>query len=418
MFRGAAAATFLLAACGGTTGGSGVVYVSTGDAGGDAALSDDATPTEDAAPDALAIDADAGVADTPLLDVPGVTDIAADQLEPTDTQLADGFAPELPVPDSAVADILTPDVPALDVAAPDVAGVVACKSDVACKATNQVCDIGGGVCVDCNTAADCKSPQVCTAHKCVIEQKCTSSKECPFVCNKAAGLCVECLSNSDCFGGTVCGADFACHTQAKVCSPGTTSCVMGGYASCKADGSGFSATVTSCDDANVCTVDSCKADVMGNPCVNMPITGNCEDGNLCTIGEQCLGGLCWNGQTISCDDKDACTTDSCDSTKGCVHDPIPGCGGPTCGQDANNTCNGKCGQSGGLFGGCSCASDCKSKNNCCADYDACGCSITTTPTCGQDPSNTCKGKCSTTCLNVLCQLQPGLCPPDWQACCP
>lgn len=38
-------------------------------------------------------------------------------------------------------------------------------------------------------------------------------------------------------------------------------------------------------------------------------------------------GACAAHGDDACDDGDACTADACDKTKGCVHNPIGGCGG-------------------------------------------------------------------------------------------
>ncbi len=80
--------------------------------------------------------------------------------------------------------------------------------------------------------------------------------------------------------------------------------------------------VTSCDDANPCTTDSCGE---GGGCGHVDDAalagkaGGCEDGDACTVGDSCKGGVCLAGAATSCDDNNACTTDSCDGAKGCVH---------------------------------------------------------------------------------------------------
>ncbi len=415
----------LLAACGSTSGGGAGVYVTLGDATTDGQLAADATP----------VAGDAGGDDAALVDVPTVVDTAASDVPLEDAQAGT---------DAALAEVGPPDVPILpdSVIAAD-SGQIPCKSDVACKASKQVCDVAGGVCVDCNAQADCAGEQVCVAHQCVIQKACVSSKDCPFVCNKATGICVECVTTPDCNPGFSCGADFACHKQTSVCAPGTGQCLGAVYHACFSDGSGYDPnglgcpsssgacgtsgcsttgcfinynngsncndgdsctsndvckngacagintcsdnnpctqdacgpfgcqhTPMTCDDNNACTSDSC--DKANGGCTHAQLTGTpCEDGNLCTTGETCGLGSCWNGTTINCDDKDACTADSCDSTIGCLHDPIPGCGTPVCGADPNNTCKGKC---------------------------------STDPICSFGAA--------------FCSMQPGICPPDWQVCCP
>ena len=67
----------------------------------------------------------------------------------------------------------------------------------------------------------------------------------------------------------------------------------------------------SCDDGNACTTDSCDP-VLG--CVQERIS--CNDGDACTDDVCDPASGCVNA-ALSCDDGDACTEDSCDSVTGC-----------------------------------------------------------------------------------------------------
>ncbi len=73
----------------------------------------------------------------------------------------------------------------------------------------------------------------------------------------------------------------------------------------------------SCDDANPCTNDSCDK---LNGCIHMAQPGlPCEDGNLCSGSDICAsGGLCAAGPTPTCSDGKPCTIDSCEAKIGCV----------------------------------------------------------------------------------------------------
>jgi cobalt-zinc-cadmium resistance protein CzcA len=73
-----------------------------------------------------------------------------------------------------------------------------------------------------------------------------------------------------------------------------------------------------CNDGNGCTDDTCDA---GKGCVYTPNAAACEDGNVCTQGDKCGGGSCVPGPQITCNDKNACTDDSCSPTNGCVFLP-------------------------------------------------------------------------------------------------
>src|SRR5206468_1713214 len=70
-----------------------------------------------------------------------------------------------------------------------------------------------------------------------------------------------------------------------------------------------------CDDG---TADAC------NPafgCVNTANTASCTDGNACTTTDSCAGGTCVGGPPPNCNDANVCTDDSCDPATGCVHTP-------------------------------------------------------------------------------------------------
>jgi alpha-tubulin suppressor-like RCC1 family protein len=71
-----------------------------------------------------------------------------------------------------------------------------------------------------------------------------------------------------------------------------------------------------CDDKNPCTKDTCSPTA---GCAHAIQSGACEDGDLCTTGDKCLGGVCKTGAETVCDDGNACTTDSCDAQLGCEH---------------------------------------------------------------------------------------------------
>ncbi len=85
------------------------------------------------------------------------------------------------------------------------------------------------------------------------------------MCKSMAGKCLECPSDLYC--------------------PSGQSCLEGGI--CKALGCTLGDNST-CDDANHCTVDVCKA---GVGCVKSPVSAGqpCEDGDACTLGETCDG---------------------------------------------------------------------------------------------------------------------------------
>ena len=102
-----------------------------------------------------------------------------------------------------------------------------------------------------------------------------------------------------------------------------------------------------CDDGNLCTQDDhcvggeCISDAVvcpsPGPCslgVCDPETGKCasihypfpcDDGDACTEGDICHAGSCQAGALVNCDDGDLCTIDSCNPLTGCETLAAPGC---------------------------------------------------------------------------------------------
>lgn len=86
-----------------------------------------------------------------------------------------------------------------------------------------------------------------------------------------------------------------------------------------------------CKPGLVCTGDSCG---LSSDCDFTPACGGkacpvqlgaCDDGDVCTTGNVCLGASCSAGFPLNCNDGDPCTSVECDPTAGCVYKPIPGC---------------------------------------------------------------------------------------------
>jgi hypothetical protein len=103
----------------------------------------------------------------------------------------------------------------------------------------------------------------------------------------------------------------------------------------------------------------------------------CSDGNVCTLGDLCVQGLCVSGQPVVCNDGNLCTTDTCDPTLGCRH----AANTLACDDGSACTAGDLCSQ-----GSCSGASSCA-----CEDADGDGyadCSVL-----GCDPSGKVCGDC-------------------------
>jgi hypothetical protein len=74
-----------------------------------------------------------------------------------------------------------------------------------------------------------------------------------------------------------------------------------------------------CEDGDPCTSDKCNTD---GSCQHIQLGGlPCDDGSICTAVDKCVSGKCFGGGELDCDDKDACTSDSCNPIDGCQHKP-------------------------------------------------------------------------------------------------
>jgi hypothetical protein len=78
------------------------------------------------------------------------------------------------------------------------------------------------------------------------------------------------------------------------------------------------AKAAKCDDKKPCTKDSCDPT---KGCTHTPDAGSvCADGSKCVAQSTCKAGVCVAGAAKDCDDKNPCTTDSCDKKGGkCKH---------------------------------------------------------------------------------------------------
>jgi hypothetical protein len=137
---------------------------------------------------------------------------------------------------------------------------------------------GGGI---------CNQPPPCPA-SCSDGNPCTDD-----TCDKATGKCVHTNNGAACDDGDGC-------TTGDNCKGGK--CVAG--------------APKDCNDKNPCTDDGCLAG--GEPvkqpagtCTHANNKAACNDGNACTTGDQCGGGICKPGAAKNCDDGNTCTNDAC-----------------------------------------------------------------------------------------------------------
>jgi len=136
----------------------------------------------------------------------------------------------------------------------------------------------------------------------------------------------------------------------------------------------FEAAGSACPSTNPCLNTACNA---AGVCVGTPNMALCNDGNACTTADVCTAGVCVGGPPLSCNDANVCTDDSCDPAIGCVHTPnsLPCNDGNPC-TSADACAGGAC--VGTPIPGCTCTpTTCAAQGkNCGTILDGCGGTLT------------------------------------------
>ena len=232
-----------------------------------------------------------------------------------------------------------------------------CKLDPDCK-DNSPCTADtcvGGACVNnpaplegqpCDDNNPCTLKESCTNSVCAAQllNSCADGNACTLdICQPAVGCShAQIPDGANCDDGDVCNGSASCQKGAcavdkppecgddnpcthDVCDPikgcnhvaHTGDCVDGNACTVQ-DGCASGSCVgkpLDCDDGNPCTFDDCSIDT---GCVPVSAPGPCDDDDPCTTGDTCALGACV-GQALDCDDEKACSVDTC--AKGiCAHD--------------------------------------------------------------------------------------------------
>jgi hypothetical protein len=196
-------------------------------------------------------------------------------------------------------------------------------------------DCGDPDCLNqsCDDNNPCTESDKCVAGGCIGTQKiCNDSNACTDdTCNSSGGCVFSNDNSNSCNDGLFCTAGDSCVNGACI---GTANPCAG------PDGDGNCAE--SCNESN----DTCTA--------ADPVGSACTDGSACTSFDVCSNGTCVGGSTVSCDDSNPCTEDSCNPVTGCVNTPYGGCNLP---NGSPCIANGMCSK-----GNCECAdAACSSK---------------------------------------------------------
>ena len=226
---------------------------------------------------------------------------------------------------------------------------------------HNACTLGdacsGGVCQPGQTTLSCHDGRPCT------DDSCNPALGCVFT-NNDNNACSDdslCTTNDHCSGGSCVGASVVCPDDADNCTTPTCRpsvgctfdfnshpCDDGNLCTildqCSPTTGACAGTPRSCDDGNVCTDDSCNVATGG--CVHLNNNLTCSDNNPCTLDDACSNGACSPGlSALDCNDHNPCTIDACTPFVGCTYtynDHI------TCDDSSkctvNDTCfNGVCG---------------------------------------------------------------------------
>jgi cysteine-rich repeat protein len=166
----------------------------------------------------------------------------------------------------------------------------------------------------------------------------------------------SCSVASDCDDGNVCNGSETCDATAdgkgKICAVGVEAapntpcgtgmvCRVGGTCAAVGCGNNVVDPGEDCDDGNTTEGDGCDNDCTFSCTFN----GDCIDQNVCNGTETCntTTHICQAGTVLTCNDSNACTTDSCDPVKGCIYTLIDNDGDGyasstlgKCGTDCND----------------------------------------------------------------------------------
>ena len=217
-----------------------------------------------------------------------------------------------------------------------------CQCDSGCKNYKDCCKDYEELCKkpakDCKTKADCEDGNPCTTDGCIAgkcenpanTEACDDKNPCTVDDGCKAGKCGG--APKPCSDNDACTTDSCDPKAGCLHKPNTGPCTDGDKCldgkTCK-DGKCQGGKPKTCDDKNACTKDSCDK---AAGCIHKPAEGQCDDGNACTTTDACKGGVC-TGVKKNCDDGDACTDDLCDAKSAKCTNQAVGDGTPC--DDAN-----------------------------------------------------------------------------------
>lgn len=209
-----------------------------------------------------------------------------------------------------------------------------CSDDDVCNGA-ETCD-GGGEC-QAGTALNCDDNNPCTADDCDPEDGCIWDNDDEAACSDGQACTPddhcqdgECVGTVSCDDGNPCtmdscGNNGVCENEpveddtpcddGSNCTDGET-CQNG---VCTGDPNAICH-----DEDNPCEISDCSAAGAGCVAVARPDGTRCNDGDPCTTSDSCQDGVCEGGSDVDCDDNNACTEDTCTPGVGCEYTDASG----------------------------------------------------------------------------------------------
>ncbi|MFT5429672.1 MAG: hypothetical protein ACI9OJ_000344 [Myxococcota bacterium] len=210
-----------------------------------------------------------------------------------------------------------------------------------------------------------------------ISNECVESTECRPCRAPGAGELFDPTVHDFalCPNQDICNPTLGCFDTYKVEGTACAEAPCMEPSACNAEGECIASnTPKTCDDGDACTTDSCNPDT--GDCVNTPTV--CDDGDACTA-EACntTTGECDAGEAKDCSDADLCTDDTCDAQTGnCLNTPKVCEDEDPCTENSCDDDTGNCEFTNECDDGVACTDDncvdgCESTPKVCDDGDLC-----------------------------------------------
>ena len=211
-----------------------------------------------------------------------------------------------------------------------------CAGEEGC--INQI--LAAGDCTDenpCTVADHCVEgscigdPVECDDDNPCTDNVCTETGGCEYP--PVSGDCVDgnpCTAGDHCVDGLCKGEEVACDCQSdEECAQLEDGNLCDGTLICNTDQIPFLCVVKPDSEIECPEPGGQNAFCLQPHC--QPASGECslvpdhegllcDDADACTVGSQCVEGVCSGGEPVNCNDGNVCTDDSCDSTQGCLHE--------------------------------------------------------------------------------------------------